>query len=231
MIVLAAQRFFRLAVQAGVMRCVLLGSYFAHFDRVWPKLQLAKHHPYIRSRVEHESVVIKAAGDQLDVMILQLPYIFGNMPGRFPMWKPLVDYLHWPLPWVFYSRGGSAMVAVDQVADAIVGALEQGKGGERYMIGDENLSWEEWLQRMMKIAGIEKRVVSLPNGLVKLGLLGLAGWNKLRGLEGGLDPRDFSALQTRKTFLIPSRLKRRLVLMGKAWVKLFGRRLRVAVIR
>ncbi len=223
--VLAAERFFRLAVQAGVTRGVLLSSYFSHFDRVWPELQLAQHHPYIRSRVEQEAAVIKAAGDQLDVMILQLPYIFGRMPGRIPMWKPVIDYLHWPLPWVFYTRGGSAMVGVDQVAGAIVGALEQGEGGERYVIGDENLSWEEWLHRLMRITGIKKRVVTLPNGLVKLGLVGLAGWHKLHGLEGGLDPRYFPALQTRNTFFDPTPAQEALGFNGES----LGQALRATV--
>ena len=201
--VLSSARFFRLAAQAGVRRGVLLSSYFAHFNQEWPELQLSEHHPYIRSRVEQETEVIAASGNALDVMILQLPYIFGHMPGRMPLWKPVLDYIHSPLPWIFYPRGGSAMVGVDKVAEAILGALERGTGGMRYPIGDENLTWQEWLRRLMHLQGMEKRIVTLPDWLVKLGLLVVKGWHKLRGLEGGLDPAHFLALQTRRTFLNP----------------------------
>ena len=201
--VLSSARFFRLALQAGVRRGILLSSYFAHFDRLWPELQLSKHHPYIRSRVEQEAAVLNAAGNGLDVMILQLPYIFGHLPGRTPLWKPVLDYLHWPFPWVFYTRGGSAMVGVDQVAEAMVGALERGKAGKRYLIGDENLTWQDWITRLLKISGGKKPVVILPDFLVKLGMLGVSGWHRVRGVEGGLDPRHYLAVQTRKTFFDP----------------------------
>ncbi len=201
--VLPAARFFRLAVQAGVSRGVLLSSYFAHFNRKWPELGLADHHPYIRSRVAQEAAVLAAAGEALDVAILQLPYVFGDLPGRTPLWKPVLDYIHSPLPWIFYTRGGSAMVGVDQVAMAVLGALEQGEGGGRYLIGDENLTWQEWLGRLMRITGIKKRVLTLPDRLVRLGLLGVAGWHQLRGMEGGLDPNHFLSVQTRQAFFDP----------------------------
>jgi dihydroflavonol-4-reductase len=201
--VLSAARFFRLAAQAGIKRGVLLSSYFAHFDQAWPELQLSKRHPYIRSRVEQEAAVLDAAGSQLEVMILQLPYIFGAVSGRAPLWKPVIDALQWPFPWVFYTQGGSAMVGVDQVAAAICGGLERGEAKQRYLIGDENLTWRDWLRRLMRISEKEKPVATLPNWLVGLGLAGVKVLHKLRGLEGGLDPIQFVRLQTRKTFFDP----------------------------
>lgn len=201
--VLAGERFFRLAAEAGVRRGVLLSSYFAHFDRVWPELHLSEHHPYIRSRKAQEAAVLAAAGERMDVMVLELPYIFGGMPGRTPIWKPLVDYLHWPLPWVFYMQGGSAMVSVDHVAEAIAGALEQGKSGERYLIGDENLTWTAFLHRLMAAGGWDKKVVTLPNWLLRLGLGAVKFRHWLQGREGGLDPTQFLVLQTGETFFDP----------------------------
>ncbi|WP_243676756.1 hypothetical protein [Secundilactobacillus collinoides] len=47
----------------------------------------------------------------MDVTVLRLPYIFGTMPGRLPLWKMFVDQIrdqpvypalkaaHPPLPW------------------------------------------------------------------------------------------------------------------------------------
>lgn len=104
-------------------------------------MHLSEYHLYIRSRQAQETVVLEVGGSEMDVLVLELPYIFGQMPGRESIWKPLVDYVHWPLPRVFYMQGGSAMVRVAHVAEAIAGALEQGIGGERYLIGDENLTW------------------------------------------------------------------------------------------
>jgi nucleoside-diphosphate-sugar epimerase len=195
-----AERFFQLAKAAGAKRGVLLSSYFAHFGRVWPEMQLTEHHPYIRSRVEQERVCLEVAGEDLDLMILELPYIFGRMPGRTPLWKPIVDYLHWPLPWLFYTRGGTSMISVEKVAQGIVGALEVGESGRRYLIGDENLTWGEFFERLGAVAGVSKRVVTLPDVLVLIGLWSVKLLHLVRGLEGGLKPGEFLKLQTRETF-------------------------------
>ena len=67
----ATRRLIGLARQAGVKKAVILGSYFVYFDRIWPKLKLKEHHPYIRSRVEQEETAIAAGGEEMAVMILE----------------------------------------------------------------------------------------------------------------------------------------------------------------
>ena len=49
--------------KAGVKKFVVLNSYFAYFDRIWPEKELSKHHPYIRCRVEQAERVISAGED------------------------------------------------------------------------------------------------------------------------------------------------------------------------
>ncbi len=201
--VASASRVIRLARESGVRRGVVLGSYFAYFNREWPELELARHHPYIRSRVVQAAACIEAGGDALDVMILELGYIFGSMPGRTPLWKPLVDYLRSPFP-VFYSGGGTNAIAVEHVAEAIAGAVEQGEGGQRYTIGDENLTWREMLTRLAHADGREKRIVTLPKFVVRAGAHLLQLSHRLQGREAGLDPVRFVEVQTRTTYLDPT---------------------------
>jgi len=207
--VLAAQRFFVLARQAGVKRGVLLSSYFAHFARVRPELELAWHHPYIRSRLEQEQACLDAARPDLELTILELPYIFGAMPGRVPLWRPLIKYLA-ATPLLFYTRGGTNMIAVEHVAEAIAGAIEQGRPGERYLIGDENLTWVEFLARLGRAVGRRKRVLTLPNWAVLPALFGVKLLHRLQGKEGGLDPIRLLELQTINTFFDPEPSRRAL---------------------
>ena len=198
-----ASRLFTLAHQAGVKRGVLLSSYFAHFDRIWPEYRLSYHHPYIRSRQEQEQQALAAAAPDLELMILELPYIFGSMPGRTPLWKPLIDYVCSPFP-LFYTKGGTNMIAVKHVAEAIVGALEQGKGGERYLIGDENIPWADLLSRLSSLLGRKKSVISLPTCIVHGAMWGVQWVHQLMGKESGLNPVEFTKIQTRNTYFDPT---------------------------
>jgi hypothetical protein len=139
----------------------------------------------------------------LQLMILELPYIFGSMSGRTPLWKPLIDYVNSRYP-LFYMSGGTNMIAVEHVGEAIVGAIEKGKGGHSYTVGDENLTWVEFLERILSILGKKKRIVIVPTCLVRLVLRLVGLQHRLRGRESGLDPVRFAAIQTRNTFFDPA---------------------------
>ena len=87
------RRLLPLAKEAGVKHAVILGSYFAYFNRIWPEMELTKWHPYIRSRKDQEDVALSFASEDFDVAVLELPYIFGTQPGRKPVWLFLVEIL------------------------------------------------------------------------------------------------------------------------------------------
>jgi dihydroflavonol-4-reductase len=199
----ATKRLVALARQAGVKKAVILGSYFVHFDRIWPKLKLKEHHPYIRSRVEQEKAAFEAGGKDMSVCILELPYIFGSMPGRKPIWKPLIAYIR-SMPVIFYTHGGTNCIAVGRIGEAISGAVEKGKAGESYVIGDENLTWVEMLQKINRLLGREKPIISLPNWLAIVAGAFIKLLHYFQGREGGLDPIALIKLQTSMTFFDPA---------------------------
>ncbi len=197
------RRLARICREAGVKRFVILGSYFAYFHRLWPHMELTRHHSYIRSRVEQTRTAQEAGGDQLAVITLELPYIFGTMPGRTPLWKPLIKYAVSRMP-LFYPRGGTTCVTVKQVAQAIAGAVEKGESGACYPIGGENLTWVELLTRITRHAGHEKKVITLPDWLVTTGTALVKTLHHLQGRESGLDPVHFISLQTAETYIDPA---------------------------
>jgi nucleoside-diphosphate-sugar epimerase len=201
--VLSCKRVLSLARQSGIKRGVILSSYFLHFDRTCPEEKLSEHHPYIRSRKEQAQQSMDVSMPDLQLMILELPYIFGSMPGRTPLWKPLIGYINSRYP-LFYMKGGTNMIAVEHVGEAIVGAIEKGKGGHSYTVGDQNLTWVEFLERILSILGKKKRIVILPTWTVRLGLRLVGLQHRLRGRESGLDPVRFAAIQTRNTFFDPA---------------------------
>ncbi len=188
------------ARDVGIKRAVVLGSYFAHFDRLWPEMKLAERHPYIRSRVEQEQAVTSLPG--MEACILELPYIFGDSLGKRPLWYPLVKYIR-STPVLFYMKGGSACITAETVGQAVAAAIECGQAGKCYPIGDENLTWRELLTRLAAADGRRIRVITLPTWLVKAALYGMWFIHQVQGKEAGLDPRYFASLQTAECFIDP----------------------------
>lgn len=195
-------RLFQLAVKAGVKRAVVLGSYFAHFNRLWPEMKLAEHHPYIRSRVEQERVLTSVPG--LESCVLELPYIFGTLPvmGWKPLWTPLVKYIR-SSNILFYMHGGTACISARTVGRAIFAAVERGEPGKAYPIGQENLTWSQMLERLATADGHRVRVATLPTWLIHMAMQGVLLSHNLKGKEGGLNLRYFAPLQTAETYLDP----------------------------
>lgn len=195
-------RLMMLAKKAEVKRLVVLGSYFAHFNRLWPEMSLAERHPYIRSRVEQE--LAAAAMPGLDGMVLELPYIFGSMPipGWKPLWTPLVKYIR-SMKTIFYMAGGTACISARTVGRAIVAAVERGEAGKCYPIGQENLTWPQMLGRLAAADGRQINVKTLPTWLIAAALQGTLLSHQLKGKEGGLNLRYFASLQTAETYIDP----------------------------
>lgn len=203
------ERLIRAAKEAGVRRLVVLGSYFAYFDRLWPKMKLAERHPYIRSRVEQARLATCTPG--IEGMVLELPYIFGALPapGWKPLWTPLIKYLR-SFQTLLYMPGGTACISAHTVGRAVVAAVERGQAGTRYPIGQENLTWEQMLNRLADAEGRQVRVLPLPRWLIHLALHIVALGHALAGKEGGLNLRHFAPVQTAQTFLDPESSRRAL---------------------
>jgi nucleoside-diphosphate-sugar epimerase len=196
------RRLLPLAKEAGVRHAVVLGSYFAYFERTRPEMELAKWHPYIRSRRDQERVALSCADARFDVAVLELPYIFGTQPGRKPVWVFLVQMIRAMRGVTFYPRGGTAMVTVRQVAQAVAGALERNRGGRAYPIGYFNLPWRAFLKIVHRHLGMPgRRVITIPNCMFSLYAKRLLREQKARHIEGGLNLARLTPLQCAELFI------------------------------
>lgn len=149
--VLPTQRLARLAKEAGVKKFVVYGSYFAYAAEKYPELNL-REQGYPRTRLLQEEVAFLEGEGTMDVMSLRLPYIFGTMPGRDPLWKMFLPQIEGK-DVVPVLGGGTAMVTVKQVAEATIGALEHGKHGETYAISGINMKHHEFFQMIADVLG------------------------------------------------------------------------------
>lgn len=185
---------FEAAKEAGVKKAVLLNSYFAYFDRTYPEKELAKHHPYIRVRVEQGDALIKVgdggqANGGMDVTVLELPYIFGSMPERTPLWKDVFLDRFAKMPAVMFPKGGTNMIHVNGIAEAVVAAAYYGPHGAKLPIGNEDRKYKYMINKMMEYVGATKRYLGVPCWMATIG--GKMVWRDVHkaGRDCGLDYR------------------------------------------
>lgn len=195
-------RLLRIAKECGVKHTVICGSYFAYFDKLWPQMKLSENHAYIRSRRDQEAVAMEYADKDFDVAVLELPYIFGTQPGRKPVWVFLVENIRSMKIFTMWPKGGSTMVTVRQVGQAIAGALERNQGGKCYPIGYYNLTWKEMLKICHKHLGCpDKKIVTIPKWMYAIGGRQLMKQQKANNIEGGLHMVKFADLQCSNQFI------------------------------
>lgn len=70
--------------------------------------------------------------------------------------------------WVFVPRGGKNFVAAHDVAVAACNALHQGQTGERYLCGNQNLSFAALFRLQNQVLQQKQRIFVLPNFVLKI---------------------------------------------------------------
>jgi len=117
---------------------------------------------YKRSKFMAEQEAMKAARAGLHVIILNPTTPIGPGDAKpTPTGRIIVDFLNRKFP--AYVDTGLNLVDVDEVARMHVAALERGTPGERYILGGENLTLKQILDRMSTITGLPSPTKRVPH--------------------------------------------------------------------
>jgi dihydroflavonol-4-reductase len=116
---------------------------------------------YKRSKFMAEQQAIAAAEDGQQVMILNPTTPIGSNDAKpTPTGRIFVDFLNHKFP--AYVDTGLNLVDVSEVARTHVLALTKGKCGRRYILGGENLTLKQILDKMAAITGIPSPTTKIP---------------------------------------------------------------------
>jgi dihydroflavonol-4-reductase len=116
---------------------------------------------YKRSKFLAEQQAIAAAQDGQQVIILNPTTPIGpNDAKPTPTGRIFVDFLNRKFP--AYVDTGLNLVDVFEVARTHAAALEVGKPGRRYILGGENLTLKQILDKMSAITGIPSPTTKIP---------------------------------------------------------------------
>ena len=138
---------------------------------------------YKRSKFLGEQEAIKAAHAGQHVMILNPTTPIGPGDAKpTPTGRIIVDFLNKKFP--AYVDTGLNLVDVIEVARMHVVALERGTPGERYILGGENLTLKQILDRMSAITGLPSPKRKVPHAVaMTFALFDETITGKLRGKE------------------------------------------------
>ncbi len=116
---------------------------------------------YKRSKFLAEQQAIAAAQDGQQVIILNPTTPVGAYDAKpTPTGRIFVDFLNHKFP--AYMDTGLNLVDVAEVARAHVAALTLGTPGRRYILGGENLTLKQILDKMSAITGIPSPTMKVP---------------------------------------------------------------------
>lgn len=122
---------------------------------------------YKRSKFLAEQAVIEAARAGQEVMILNPTTPIGPRDVKpTPTGRIVVDFLNKKFP--AYMDTGLNLVDVAEVARTHCAALETGRAGERYILGGENLTLKQILDKMSAITGLPSPTMKVPHGVAMM---------------------------------------------------------------
>lgn len=182
---LPTQRLAALARKAGVKKFLVYGSYFAEFAETMPELGL-KEYAYPMTRLLQEQVAFAEGDGVMDVTSLRLPYIFGTMPGRMPLWKMFVDMIRGVEVFPAHPGGRTAAVTTRQVGQAAVGAMERGEHRGTYPISGYSLLHEDFYRMIVTALGQDTQIPLVPFEAIKDQVAEADAHATSQGLEHGI---------------------------------------------
>lgn len=180
------------AIRAGVQRIVYtstVGCIGMPGDENTPVSLAGMTGHYKRSKWLAEQVALEKARAGAPIVIVNPTAPIGDHDWKpTPTGKIIVDFLSNRLP--AFVDTGLNLVDVRDVAQGHLLAAEKGAPGERYILGCENLTLEQILQRLAKLANKPAPKVKLPYavayaaGVVSTGFATVTGKEPRVPLEG-----------------------------------------------
>jgi len=163
---------------------------------------------YKRSKFQAEQIAVEFARAGFPVVIANPTAPMGDHDFKpTPTGKIIVDYLKGAMP--AFVDTGLNVVDVQDAAEGHILAAERGRAGERYILGCENLTLEQILERLAKISNGDVPRWRIPYAVAYAAGVASTGWANLTGQEPRA-PLDAVKMAKKKMFVSSDKAKREL---------------------
>jgi dihydroflavonol-4-reductase len=163
---------------------------------------------YILTKMLSERIALSFA-KTLPIVVVNPAFPFGPRDlAPTPTGKIVLSILRGELPAT--SPGGFCAVDVDDVAAAHVAAETKGRVGERYILGDHNVTLHDFVHLVAQIAGVKAPSLRLPGWLGAGAAVGLELWSDYVSHEEPRATYRSVAYLQRRAFFDSSKARREL---------------------
>ena len=163
---------------------------------------------YKRSKFLAERLALEFAESGLPVVVVNPTAPVGDHDVKpTPTGKIVLDFLKGAMP--AFIDTGLNLVDVRDTAAAHLLAAERGRPGERYIVGGENLTLKEILQKLARLTGKEAPRLKLPYAVAYAAGVITTGWARVTG-HPPRAPLDAVRMAKKKMFVSTEKARREL---------------------
>ncbi|WP_459210370.1 NAD-dependent epimerase/dehydratase family protein [Aquimarina rhabdastrellae] len=114
---------------------------------------------YAKSKLEAEHYLLQHNHD-IEVIIINPTFMLGPYDTKPSSGK--IIFMGWKKRIIFYPPGGKNFVHVKDVAKGIIKSIIKGKNGEKYLIANKNLTYQEFFKRINTLAFQKPILIPIP---------------------------------------------------------------------
>ncbi|MGH3555672.1 MAG: NAD-dependent epimerase/dehydratase family protein, partial [Mycobacterium sp.] len=123
----------------------------------WDRAGLASAYAVTKHQAE---ILVDRACDKLDAVIVNPTYLVGPRDGKPSSGRLIVDIANRRIP--CWTPGYNNFADVRGVARGMIAAWLRGKRGERYILGGQELTYRDFIERVARAAGVHPPRRRLP---------------------------------------------------------------------
>jgi len=164
---------------------------------------------YKRSKFMAEQIALEAGRKGANVVVVNPTTPIGERDIKpTPTGRIIVDFLNRKFP--AYVDTGLNLADVKEVAHGHLLAMEKARPGERYILGGENLTLKQILDKLAALTGLPSPTMKVPHAVA----MGFAAFDQLfTGIIRGKEPRatiDAVKMGRKKMFASSAKAEREL---------------------
>jgi nucleoside-diphosphate-sugar epimerase len=157
------------AVHVSSSGTIAVGPDPIHYDETAAfKNEVVAEWPYYLSKIYSEKLALHYAREEsLPLVIANPSLLLGPGDERLSSTGDVALFLDRQI--LAIPTGGLSLLDARDAAAGLIAAMQQGRPGERYLLGGANLSFHEWIRMVSKVSGVPAPKVMVPPALSLFG--------------------------------------------------------------